>query len=277
MVERQPPWQRFAGSIAENYQRHLVPVIFAPWAEDVVGLGAPQLGERVLDVACGPGVVARLAARRAGAGQVTGLDINPGMVEVARSLPSDLAICWQEGSALQMPFPDEAFDLVLCQQGVQFFPDRAAGVREMRRVLVPGGRVVVAVWGPIEQSPGFAALAAALERHVSPAAAAAARSPFSLPGTGELRDLVGGAGLGNVQVHSRTKMLRFPPPAEFVAHYVWGSPIGAALGDSDPSVLEPVVRQVAEALASYVDDRVLSFPIENHLAQAVRPSPTADE
>jgi len=276
MAQRQPQWQQFAGSIAENYQRHLVPTIFEPWADDLVDLAAPQLGERVLDVACGPGVVARLAARRAGAGQVTGLDINQGMVEVARSLSSDLAISWEEGNALQMHFPDEAFDLVLCQQGVQFFPDRAAGLQEMRRVLVPGGRMAVAVWGPIEQSPSFAALAAALGRHVSPAAAAAARSPFSLPGIEELRDLVEGAGLGNAEVHSRTKMLRFPQPAEFVAQYVWGSPVGAALGDSDPSVLQPVAREVAEALASYLDNRVLSFPIENHLAQAVRPSPTAD-
>jgi len=276
MVQEQPPWQRFAGSIAENYQRHLVPAIFAPWAEDVVGLGAPQPGERVLDVACGPGVVARLAARRAGAGQVTGLDINPGMVEVARSLPSELAISWQEGSALQMPFPDQAFDVVLCQQGVQFFPDRPAGLREMRRVLVPGGRMVVAVWGPIEQSPGFAVLAAALERHVGPAAAAAARSPFSLADTQELHDLLTDAGLRTVEVHLRKKMLRFPPPAEFVAQYVWGSPIAAALGDADPVVLEPVAQQAAEALASSVSDQVLSFPIENHLVHAVRPSPTAD-
>jgi SAM-dependent methyltransferase len=277
MVQQQPPWQRFAGSVAENYQRHLVPAIFAPWAEDLVGLGAPQPGEHVLDVACGPGVVTRLAAHRAGAGQVIGLDINPGMVEVARSLSSELPISWQEGSALQMPFADQVFDLVLCQQGVQFFPDRAAGLREMRRVLVPGGRVVVAVWGSIEQSPGFAALAAALERHASAAAAAAARSPFSLADTQELHDLLTGAGLRTVDVHSRRKMLRFPPPAEFVAQYVWGSPIAAALGDADPSVLEPVAREVAEALASYVSDQVLSFPIENHLAHAVRPSPTADD
>lgn len=274
-MAQQPPWQRFAGSIAENYQRDLVPAIFAPWASDLVAVGAPQPGERVLDVACGPGVVARLAARRAGAGRVTGLDINPGMVKVARSLPSEPLVSWEEGSALQMPFPDQAFDLVLCQQGVQFFPNRAAGLREMQRVLMPGGRMVVAVWGPIEQSPGFAALAAALERHVSPAAAAAARSPFSLSDIGELRALLTGAGLRNVEVHSRTKILRFPRAAEFIVQYVWGSPIAAALGDADPSVLEPVAREVTETLASYVDDQILSFPIENHLAQAVRPSPTA--
>jgi ubiquinone/menaquinone biosynthesis C-methylase UbiE len=105
MTQQQPRWQQFADSIAENYHRHLVPTIFEPWAEDLVDLAAPQPGERVLDVACGPGVVARLVARRAGAGQVTGLDVNPGMVEVARSLPSELPICWQQGSALQMPSP----------------------------------------------------------------------------------------------------------------------------------------------------------------------------
>ena len=100
MTQEQPRWQRFAGSVAENYQQHLVPAIFEPWAEELVDLAAPRPGERVLDVACGPGVVARLAARRAGPDQVTGLDINPGMVAVARSLPSELAISWQQGSAL---------------------------------------------------------------------------------------------------------------------------------------------------------------------------------
>lgn len=273
-MAQQPRWQRFAGSVAENYSRYLVPAIFEPWAEDLVALAAPRPGERVLDAACGPGVVARLAARRAGADQVTGLDINPGMVQLARSLHSELRISWQEGSALQMPFPDDSFDVVLCQQGVQFFPDRAAGLREMRRVLVPDGRVVLAVWGPIEQSPGFAALAAALDQHVSADAATAARSPFTLYSIDELRHLLEGAGWRNVEIYSREKLLHFPAPAEFVSQYVWASPIAAAIGEPDTSVLQAVIRNVADALQPYLDDHGLSFPIENHLAAAVRPSPT---
>jgi SAM-dependent methyltransferase len=276
MAQQQPAWQQFAASIAENYYRYLVPAIFEPWAEDLVALAAVRPGDRVLDVACGPGVVARLAARRAGAGQVTGLDINPGMVQLARSLPSELPISWQEGSALQMPFPDESFDVVLCQQGVQFFPDRAGGLREMRRVLARGGRVVLAVWGPIEQSAGFAALAAALGRHVSADAAAAARSPFSLWSVDELRDLLEGTGWWNVEIHSRERMLHFASPAEFVAAYVRGSPVAAVVGKPDASVLEAVIRDVADAVHPYLDDHGLSFPIENHLAAAVRPPLTAD-
>jgi SAM-dependent methyltransferase len=267
---QRPRWEQFSGNVAVNYHRYLVPTIFEPWAEELVAVAAPRPGERVLDVACGPGVVARLAARHAGPGQVTGLDINPGMVQLARSLLPELPICWQEGSALQMPFADETFDLVLCQQGVQFFADRPAGLREMRRVLVQGGRMAVAVWGPIERSPGFAALAAALERHVGAAAAGAARSPFSLGDIGELHRLMEGAGLRNVEIHSRQRMLHVPPPPEFVPQYVWSSPIAAALGEADASVLEAVASEVVEALAPYLDERGLSFPIENHLASALR-------
>jgi SAM-dependent methyltransferase len=192
------------------------------------------------------------------------------MLEVARSLPSDLPITWQEASALQMPFPDGSFDLLLCQQGVQFFPDRAAGLGEMRRVLAPQGRIALAVWGPIEQSPGFAALAAALERHVGQAAAAAARSPFSLWKVEELQDLLAAAGLHRVEIHLRAKTLRFPSPEQLVRQYVPGSPVAAAFGEAEVSALDAVIRDVEEALQPYLDDRGLAFPIENHLARAVR-------
>jgi SAM-dependent methyltransferase len=195
------------------------------------------------------------------------------MLEMARSQPAEVPVSWQEGSVLELPFADATFDLVLCQQGVQFFPDRAAGLREMARVLVPGGRLAVAAWAPIGQSPGFDALAVALERHVSAGAAAAARSPYALSDAGELRGLLAAAGLRDVAVDSRTMPVRFPSPAELVGQYVRSSPIAAVLGDVADAALEPVMREVAEALASYVDDRGLAFPTESHLARAVRPAP----
>jgi ubiquinone/menaquinone biosynthesis C-methylase UbiE len=143
-MSNQGQWQ-MAGNAAEVYERALVPAVFAPWAPMVVALGDPKPGERVLDVACGTGVVARVASQGVGpAGTVVGLDLNPGMLAVAASSAAGQAatgapIRWQEASATKMPLPDASFDIVYCQLGLQFFPDRAAALREMHRVLAPGG------------------------------------------------------------------------------------------------------------------------------------------
>jgi SAM-dependent methyltransferase len=267
-----PRWEQFTGTVAQNYHRHLVAAIFQPWAEELLAHAAPRRGERVLDVACGTGVVARAAARLVGSGRVTGLDINPGMLAMARAQPGAEAICWREGDAVQLPFPDGSFDLVLCQQGVQFFSDRVAGLREMRRVLTAGGRMVLAVWGPIEQAPGFAALADSLERRIGATAAAAARSPFAVSDLTELRALLAAAGLPTVHIQDRERLLRFPSPTAFVHRYIHSSPIAVALGDTDADTaadteagLDAVVADLTAGLASYCTEQGLVFPIANHL------------
>ena len=125
----------YGGSAPENYQRYFVPAIGGPFAADLIAEAALRSGERVLDVACGTGVVARLAAERVGpGGTVAALDLNPAMLSVARSLPSTgAAIRWYETSAESIPLPDTAFDVVLCQLGLQFVADKSAALREMRR------------------------------------------------------------------------------------------------------------------------------------------------
>ena len=205
----------FAGSVPENYERYLVPTIFSPWAVLLVDIAAPQLGERVLDVACGTGIVARLIAARVGpGGKVVGLDSSPAMLAVARSVSpiSGAAVEWSEASALAIPFPEATFNLVLCQQGLQFFPDRPAALREVHRVLVPDGRLVLSVWRAIQYSPGFASLAEALARHVSSEAGKAMQTPFSLGEVDELRTLVVAAGFRDVTIRPAVKSLRFPSP-----------------------------------------------------------------
>jgi ubiquinone/menaquinone biosynthesis C-methylase UbiE len=149
-------WQ-VAGSAAQVYERELVPAIFGPWAPRVLDVAAPAAGEWVLDAACGTGVVARLAAERVGAdGRVVGFDLNPGMLTVARSLPAGGApIGWVQATAGRLPFPDGSFEVVCCQLGLQFFPDRAAALAEMARVLVAGGRLAAMVWRSIDHSPGL--------------------------------------------------------------------------------------------------------------------------
>jgi ubiquinone/menaquinone biosynthesis C-methylase UbiE len=208
--------QSYAGNPAENYQRFFVPAIGAPVADDLIAIAGLQPGERVLDVACGTGVVARLAAERVGAtGSVTGLDIHPGMLAVAGSAtPSDMSIDWQEANAESMPFPDNAFDVVLCQMGLQFVPGKLAALREMRRVLAMGGRAVISVPGP--KPPLFAMMADAFARHISPEVASFVDLVFSMHDVDELKELIRSAGFRNVDVEAKPRTLRLPAAADFL-------------------------------------------------------------
>ena len=183
-------WQ-LEGNAPAIYERHLVPGIFEPWAPLLLEQAALRRGQQVLDVACGTGVAARLAAASLDTtGKVVGLDLNPGMLAVARSLPppQGATIEWREGDAGALPFAEKLFDVVFCKFGLQYFPDRSQAVREMYRVLKPSGRLVALVWRALIHSLGFATLAEALERHISPAARAVMQAPFVLgDATGELR------------------------------------------------------------------------------------------
>src|SRR4029450_3806767 len=197
-MTQQGQWQ-VAGSAPEVYERELVPAVFGVWAPILVELAQPRPGERVVDVACGTGIVARIAATRVGpTGAVVGVDLNPGMLSVARSASTDpqshAPIQWQEASADKLPFPDGSFDIVYCQLGLQFFSDRVAALREMRRVLGAEGRLALMVWRGMHESPGFAALAEALDRHVGQAAATIMRAPFALSDADQLAALVRNVG-----------------------------------------------------------------------------------
>jgi SAM-dependent methyltransferase len=264
-------WQ-VAGSAAQVYERELVPAIFGPWAPRVVALAAPAAGERVLDAACGTGVVARLAAERVGAdGRVVGLDLNPGMLTVARSLPvGGVPVGWVQATAGRLPFPDGSFEVVCCQLGLQFFPDRAAALAEMARVLVPGGRLVVMVWRSIDHSPGFEVLAEALDRHIGPAAGAMMRAPFGLSEEGALRGLVAGAGFGEVTVDRQAGAVRFGSAQELVVAYGAGSPLAGAIGGAGPAARAGLVAEVQAALEGWQGAAGLGFPIEALLVSGRR-------
>jgi ubiquinone/menaquinone biosynthesis C-methylase UbiE len=269
----QGQWQ-IAGNAAETYEHALVPAVFAPWAPLVVALADPQPGEHVLDIACGTGLVARLAAQRVGGtGNVTGLDLNPGMLAFAASLassdpPTNAPITWQEASATNMPLPDAAYDIAYCQLGLQFFPDRPAAIREMYRVLASGGRLGLMVWQSIEYTPGFAAMAAALARHVSNEAAGIMRSPFALAEAEQLRALVAAGGFRDVTIQSIAGTVRFPSVSRFVQDYVRGSPLSGHVAKVSDESRAALVGEVGDALTSYVGGDGLTFPIKAHLASA---------
>ncbi len=229
MDQQTLPGRLLGGRPAESYQRYFVPAIGGPMADDLVATARLQPGERVIDVACGTGVLTRLAAEHVGAaGTVTGLDIHPGMLAVGRSAtPPHLSIDWIEADAQAMPLPDRAFDVVLCQMGLQFMPDKPAALREMRRVLRTGGRAAISLPGP--KPPLFTILAEALARHIGPQAAAFADRVFSLHDVDELSALLQGAGFRNVHAEARSKTLRLPAPAEFLWQYISSTPLFEAV------------------------------------------------
>jgi ubiquinone/menaquinone biosynthesis C-methylase UbiE len=270
-VSTNPQW-KFVGNVPENYEAYLVPSIFAPWAHDLIEAATLRAGERVLDIACGTGIVARTAARTLGGeASIIGLDISAPMLAAARSAAKAEGVSaeWREGSAVNLPLADATFDVVFCQQGLQFFPDRLAALREMFRVLAPSGRLVLSVWRGIERSPGFAVLADALTHHVSPEAGTLMTSgPFGLSNPESLRAVVAAAGFGEITIHPVMKILRFPSPDQFVLRYVAGSALASLVSDTDDNARTALLAEINEGLQSYVDNQGLAFPIESNVAVA---------
>jgi ubiquinone/menaquinone biosynthesis C-methylase UbiE len=261
---------------AEMYERYFVPAMFLPWATILLRHAALRPGERVLDVACGTGVVSRGAAPLVGKdGQVVALDINPSMLAVARALdaPSGPEILWQEGSALSLPCPGKAFDIVLCQHGLPFFPDRGLAVREMHRVLVPDGRAVVIVLQALTRHPVFQVLMESVAHHLS-VPLSAVMTPFALSEANELSALFALAGFKTVEVHKETTMVRFPDSQNFVALATASSaaaiPAFAQLQAPErAALLEAVRRDVESTIRAYREGEVLTFPMHAHVAVAI--------
>lgn len=246
--------EAYGANPAENYQRYFVPAIGRPSAARLIERAALSPGERVLDVACGTGVVGRLAREAVGPeGRVTGLDVNPGMLAVARSsTPEELDIEWIQAPAEDMPLEDDTFDVALCGMGLQFFEDRVAGLREVRRVLADDGRAVVSLPGPIP--PVFQVFARGLERHVAPEAAGFAAAVFSLHDPDEIRDLFGRAGFGEVRLDSMVGALPVPPPRDFLWQYVHSTPLAGALAGVDAERRAALEREVCRGWEEFVED-----------------------
>jgi SAM-dependent methyltransferase len=255
----------------EIYERYMVPAIFDAWVPLLLDLVAPQPGERLLDLACGTGAVAKQAlARVRPNGCVVGLDLHPGML--ARARASTAAVEWHQGDALSLSFSDKAFDIVVCQQGLQFFSDRNQALREAHRILRPAGRFAAAVWCSIESSPGHHALARGLERHLGGEAAGLLYGAFGFGDAQVLQNNLEAAGFLNVRVQRTQKVARFPSARHFTRWVVVGSVLGRSGITVAEKTLHRIVDDVDGALQPYVDGDGLQFPMDAHVAFA-RASP----
>ena len=232
----------YGSNAAENYEKYFVPVIGGPFGRDLVRAATLVPGERVLDVACGTGIIARLAAEAvAPDGTVAGVDVNAAMLDVARDTSSAIPIKWYESAAESIPLPDCSFDVVFCQCGLQFVAAKAAALREMHRVLRPGGRVFISTPMP---SDLFNVLDRQISRHVSQEAAMFVRAVFSMHEPAAMRDLLAAAEFEAVDVRAHRKQLQLPSPRDFMWQYIYCTPLMALLphsGNEQTAALERAV------------------------------------
>jgi len=259
-------YRHYSGSAAELYQSFFVPSIATPVSGELLRNAALQPGTRVLDVACGTGVVTRAAAEQVGpTGSVTGIDVAPDMIAVAKTIPAGGApITWQEADAASLPVPDEFYDVGLCQMGLMFMEDRAGALGELQRVLTPGGRVVINTPGRIQ--PLFKAMERAIAENLDPGLGAFVSAVFSMHEPSALADLLQEAGFGDVTSKEYTVTFDLPGPAEFLWNYINLTPMGPLVADAPEEAKAAMERQVVEAWTpSVVDGRT---PVEQPMALA---------
>jgi len=262
-------YRNFTGIGAENYQRHFVPAIATfPSRPTCSPPPTCNRGKRVLDVACGTGVIARLAAECVGpTGTVTAIDLAADMIDVAKAMPALTeapAIQWRVGDASSLPFADEQFDAVTCQMGLMFMEDRVAALAEMRRVLVPGGRVVVNTPGAI-QTP-FALMEQAIVEHISADLGGFVRAVFSMHDPEAVAAALRDAGLRDVDAHVSTATFQLAGPAEFLWQYINLTPMGPFVAQASEEAQAAMEQQVVKTWQPYVTNGVV--PVDQPMVVA---------
>ncbi len=223
-------------SAAQVYDEFFVPALFGEWTNRVADAAMIKPGQRVLDVACGTGALTRTIAERAGPnGFITGVDINDGMLAVART--KSPTITSREGRAEALPFEPGSFDAVVSQFGLMFFEDRPAALWEMMRVLLPGGCLAVAVWDSLDHTPGYAAMTGLLRRLFGDDVAQSLHAPYTLGNLAVLNALITEAGISDAQITTLKGTARFPSIASWVYTDIQGWTLAGTLDDEQFNLL----------------------------------------
>lgn len=257
------------------YDEIMVPRMFEPWATLLLDEVEPQLGQAVLDVACGPGTVTRLAASRVGTtGRVTGCDFSPAMLEIARSKsPSEAsgAIEYVTCAADALDVPDSAVDVVTCQQGLQFFPNRPAALAEMRRVLRPEGRLALAVWCSIDTCPPFAALGVALARVLGAETARSYESgPWGFGDSDALLRLITDGGFSDATLRTAQLPVVFEGGPQQLLLTLRATSVAPDLAQLPAEGLSALAAAVDEATRPLTEDGVVRSYLTSYVATATR-------
>lgn len=221
-----------AASAAEVYEQFFVPALFAAWPEHILQAAGVEVGQTVLDVACGTGILSRGARQVVGAsGTVVGVDINDGMLAVARSKRPDIE--WRQGEAESLPFEEGVFDHVVSQFGLMFFQDRSKAISEMLRVMKPGQKGCVAVWAALSETPGYAAVAKMLADVFDPDVAKSVEAPYCLSDTNDLESIFTIAGARSISISTISGKARFESMDSWLYTDIKGWTLADIVDDDD--------------------------------------------
>ena len=262
----------FAGSIPESYDRYMVPLIFAPYAADIAGRAAALSPGAVLEIAAGTGVVTRALAPKLSAGaRYVVTDLNQPMLDYAASRQApDSRITWRQADALALPFEDASFDLVCCQFGAMFFPDRALAYREARRVLKPGGHFLFNVWDRIEENVFADDVTKALATiFPDDPPRFLARTPHGYHDAALVRKELEGAGFSRVAIETRAEQSRASSPRVPAVAYCQGTPLRSEIEARDTGRLEMATDRAAAAIAKRHGSGEVAAKIQAHVIVAV--------
>lgn len=253
----------------QMYERWLVGPLFRPWAEVTLDEVRLSEGDSVLDIACGTGILARVARERLGRiGHVVGVDISSEMLAIAQAVTR--AVDWREGNAGALPLREgEQFDIVACQQGLQFFPDKPTAVAQMRRALAPGGRLAVATWRSDDEMPFFRELRGVAERHLG----TILDQRYSLGDVASLETLLREAGFDKVRSQVLSRTIQFDADVPFLRlnamALVGMSLAGKDMNDQDrKSVVEQITHESMPVQQAYCVGSALAFELKTNLATA---------
>jgi len=242
--------EKFSASASENYEKFFIPVIGKPMAEDLVKKADLKSVEKVLDVACGTGIVARLVSEKIGyKGFIAGLDPNPGMLAVARSLRLDTPAEWYEANAENMPLADNTYNIIFCQMGLQFMEDKVIALRGMNRVLKNDGILYLNLPGPIADLYNLFAIA--MKKHIGEKAEGFIRHVFSLYDKKEIEHLFKNAGFKDINITNNVKTLHLPDTADFMWQYIYSTPLAAHIQTAGKESLLNLEKDVIEKWQNY--------------------------
>ncbi|MCP3925584.1 MAG: class I SAM-dependent methyltransferase [Desulfobacterales bacterium] len=257
----------------EAYEKYIVPTFSGAWAKDIVKRSELKKSDRILDLACGTGIVARTVSEFLGTSkQITGVDVNEIVLKKAIEIASkkSLSIEYIKTNVHKLPFSDESYDVVLCQQGLQYFPDKLLGLNEVNRILTKKGKVVFSVWSTIDHSPFYKTLYRALDEYIGIDAASILSSAFILDDPENIREMLKKTGFKDIHIRLAIKQMRYKSLDEFLIGSLAASPFAKEILALTELKQNEMFLMIKESISDYIDDDGLAAPMESYVVSAIK-------